>query len=95
MTTETISFDPNAITPRMMVDFKRETGHSLMGLVEQGFDLTGLPEEVLAGVIWIAMRMSGRPDATFDEALDTPIASLGFDAEDDDADPTSASTEPS
>lgn len=91
-TVETLSFDANLITPRMLVDFKRETGASLMAILDEGFDLSGLPEEVVAGVIWIALRMSGQPDATFDDALDTPITALAFE-EADEVDPTSAGTE--
>lgn len=96
MTTEKLTLNVDLITPRHMVDFRRETGVSLMGLIETGFDLKGLPDEVIAGVIWIAMRLGGRPDATFDEALDTPFTALDL-SEDEaaDVDPTSASSVPS
>lgn len=88
-----LTFDIDSITPRMMVDFKRETGRSVMDLIEKGLDLQTLDELCLAGVIWLALRMSGRPDATFDEALDTPFSVLdAVDASggDDAADPTPA-----
>lgn len=78
MSTEILTFNVDAITPRMMVDFKKVTGESLMELVEAGLpDLTKVSEEVLAGFIWLALRMSGKPDATWDEALDTPFTALG------------------
>ncbi len=90
---EKLTFDFDAVTPRMLVDFKRETGVSLMSLVSDtgDIDLGTLPEEALAGMIWLAMRMGGQPDATFDEALDTPFSALEL-AEDDGtaADPTPA-----
>lgn len=87
-----LSFDFDAVTTRMLVDFKRETGVSLMSLVgDKGeIDLENVPEEALAGFIWLAMRMDGHPDATFDEALDVPFSRLEF-SEETEADPTSAS----
>ena len=86
-----LNFDFDAVTTRMLVDFKRETGVSLMSLVTDGqFNLDNVPEEALAGMIWLALRMDGHPDATFDEALDTPFSSLEF-SEGEAADPTPAS----
>lgn len=94
MTTENptkLTFDVERITPRMMVDFKRETGVEVMGLIETGIDLATLDALLLAGLIWLALRMGDRPDATFDDALDTPFVALDFgDEEAADADPTSA-----
>lgn len=86
-----LNFDFDAVTTRMLVDFKRETGVSLMSLVKDGqFDLENIPEEALAGMIWLAMRMDGHPDATFDEALDIPFSRLEF-SEEEEPDPTPAS----
>lgn len=92
-----LTFDFDSVTPRMLLDFKRETGESLFSLVEGGgVDLSALTEEAIAGFVWLALRMSGRPDATYDDALDTPFTSLNFaDAGDAELDPTSASSEPS
>lgn len=72
-----LTFDMDAVTPRMMVDFQEATGRNLMELAGTELDPSEDPK-VLAGVIWIAMRMSGNPDATFDEALDTPFTTLNL-----------------
>lgn len=94
MTTETLTFNFDAITPRMMMDFRSETGTSIMDLAtEEGVvDMSSVSPEVMAGIVWLALRMSGRPDATWDEALDTPFASLEFDEDEvaSDLDPTPA-----
>lgn len=92
--TDKLTFDFDAVTPRMLVDFKAKTGTSLMSLVEgDEFDLSKVDEEQMAGFIWLALRMSGQPDATWDEALDTPFTSLDFVDEDGEPDPSSASSE--
>lgn len=103
--TDKLTFDFDAVTPRMLVDFKAKTGTSLMSLVngdeddadsepgEIEFDLSKMDEELIAGFIWLALRMSGKPDATWDEALDTPFTSLDFVDEDGEPDPSSASSE--
>lgn len=85
-----LSFDFDQVTPRMLLDFKKQTGTALMSLVDDKGDLNmaDLSEEQIAGFVWLALRMSGTPDATWDEALDTPFTSLSF--EEDEADPTSA-----
>lgn len=88
MTTQ-LTFDIEAVTTRMLVDFKRETGVEFMSVAEQGIDPSKMEAVVLAGVIWLAMRMSGHPDATFDDALDVPITSLEMG--DVPEDPTKAS----
>lgn len=77
----TLTFDFDAVTPRMLVDFKVATGVSLLSLVpdDGAFSLASVPEEAIAGIVWLALRMSGRPDATFDEALDTPFAALSLE----------------
>lgn len=88
---DAMTFDFDAVTPRMLVEFKRETGVELMSLVgEGGLNMAAMPSEAIAGVVWLALRMSGKPDATFDEALDIPFSSLTF-AEDPEPDPTHAS----
>lgn len=85
---ETLTFDFDAVTPRMLVDFKRETGVELMSLIsETGVDMSTMAAETIAGMIWLALRMSGKPDATFDDALDVPFSALAF-AEEQPADPT-------
>lgn len=85
---EGLTFDFDAVTPRMLVEFKRETGVELMSFVsEAGVDMATLPAEAIAGMVWLAMRMSGTPDATFEEALDVPFSSLSF-AEEEQPDPT-------
>lgn len=78
--TDSLTFDLDAVTPRMLVEFKQHTGENLMALMDEkgGMNFSALSGEILAGVVWLALRMSGRPDATFDEALDTPLASLDF-----------------
>lgn len=74
---ETLNFDMDAVTPRMLVDFKAKTGVSLMSFAaEGGLDMGSMTEECIAGVIWLALRMGGKPDTTWDEALDTPFTSL-------------------
>lgn len=86
-------FDFDKVTPRMLVDFKEKTGTSLMALTaggKQELDLASMDETTVAAFIWIALRMSGRPDATWDEALDTPFSELDLDV---DEDPTNASNE--
>lgn len=92
---EALSFDFDALTPRMLVDFKNKAAVDLLALLddEGGFDLTGLAPEALAGFVWLAMRMSGRPDATWDDALDTPFSQLDFSTPDGEPDPTSASSD--
>lgn len=89
--TETLVFDFDAVTPRMMLDFKEKTGLDVLSLAGDGVDVSEMPVEAIAGMVWLAMRMSGRPDATWDEALDTPLSTLAFDEDDDTADPTTAS----
>lgn len=85
------AFDLDLVTPRMLVDFKDKTGQNLLPLFRDGeFQIADLEPEALTGLIWIALRMSGQPDATWDQALDTPFQSLEF-AEDGDEDPTKAS----
>ena len=88
---DSLTFDFDAVTPRMLIDFKAKTGHSLMGLVgaDGNIDMANMDEELIAGFIWLSLRMSGRPDATWDDALDTPFTSLDF-AEADEPDPTNA-----
>lgn len=81
----TVAFDFDAVTTRMLIDFKRETGASLLELVDEetgALNLDGVAEEVVGGVIWLGLRMSGRPDATYDEALDIPVTALDFTEED-------------
>lgn len=91
--TPKLTFDFDSVTPRMMIEFKKKTGTSLMSLADKqgNIDVANIGEEVITGFIWLSLRMSGQPDATWDQALDTPFSSLEF-AEEDDADPTSASS---
>lgn len=78
MTTQ-LSFDLDSVTPRMLVDFKAKTGANLLTLFDgDGIDLTKAEPEVLAGVIWLALRMSN-PAATWEEALDSPFSVLDLD----------------
>lgn len=89
-----LTFDFDAVTPRMLVDFKSKTGTDLMALADgDEFDLTNQTPEVLAGFIWLALRTSGRPDTTWDEALDTPFAALSFAEPEGEPDPTSAGSD--
>lgn len=87
-----LEFDFDQITTRMLIDFKEKTGTSLMALIDEAgeIDLSNLEEEMIAGCIWLALRMSGQPDATWDQALDMPFTSLQFVQEDDEQDPTTA-----
>lgn len=90
--TDTLTFDFDAVTPRMLIDFKAKTGVALMSLVSGGeFDMSVMSEEVVAGMIWLALRMGGKPDATWDEALDTPFTALNLGGEPVEPDPTTAS----
>jgi len=86
---DTLDFDFDAVTPRMLLDFKEKTGVPLFSVVDEKgeVDFTNLSEEIVAGFMWLALRMSGHPDATWDEALDTPLARLGEIGEDE-PDPT-------
>lgn len=89
--TDSPTFNFDAVTPRMLIDFKAKTGTSLMSLVDDGgdIDVSSLDEDLIAGFIWLSLRMSGNPDATWDDALDTPFSTLEFAAEAE-LDPTSA-----
>lgn len=86
---DTLDFDFDAVTPRMLLDFKEKTGVPLFSVVDEKgeVDFTNLSEEIVAGFMWLALRMSGHPDATWDEALDTPLARLDEIGEDE-PDPT-------
>jgi hypothetical protein len=92
---DSLTFDFDQVTPRMLIDFKAKTGVSLMGLMNEDGDLSvaDLPEEAMAGLIWLSLRMSGAPDTTWDEALDTPFTRLEFADADGDVDPTSAGSD--
>lgn len=93
--TDAVKFDLDQVTPRMLIEFKEHTGESLLSMVDgldDEIDLTDVSEEVIAGFIWLGMRMSGNPDATFNDALDTPFTALDFtDDGDVPEDPTNAS----
>jgi hypothetical protein len=89
-----LDFDFDALTPRLLIDFKEKTGKGLMSLVDDdgNVPLGDMDELLVAGFIWIALRMNGNPDATWDQALDTPLASLSKPAGGDvEPDPTNAS----
>lgn len=89
-----LRFDFDAITPRMLDDYQRETGTSLFTFLDDDgeLDITQLSGSALAGVIWLALRTSGYADATMDEAFDTPISRLDMSDEAAEVDPTSASS---
>ncbi len=89
-----LTFDFDAVTPRMMIEFRDKTGVSLLSLVgdDGKVDMAAMPDEALAGMIWLAMRMSGRSDATFDDALDTPFSAIEFADDGAGVDPTPASS---
>lgn len=91
--TDKLTFDFDAVTPRMLIDFKDRAGVSLYALLSDDgtMNLAAMSEEATAGMVWLALRMSGRPDATWDDALDTPFSSLSF-AEGGEPDPTNASS---
>lgn len=88
-----ITLDFDKITTRMLLDFKEKTGTSLMSMIDGAgeIDITSMSEETIAGCIWLALRASGSPDATWDEALDMPFTSLQF--AEGEQDPTNASSE--
>lgn len=91
---DALTFDFDAVTPRMLIDFKDKTGTDLMSLADgDAFDLAEQTPEVLAGFIWLALRTSGNPETTWDEALDTPFTALQFADPEDAPDPTSAGSE--
>ena len=85
-----LDFDFDQVTPRMLLDFKTKTGVPLFSVVDEKgqVDLANMSEELVAGFMWLALRMSGRPEATWDEALDTPLARLGTPGEPETPDPT-------
>lgn len=85
-------FNFDQVTPRMLVDFKNATGVSLLSMMgEDGsLNLGEASEECIAGIVWLSLRMSGHPDATFDDALDTPFVSI-VGSEPQEPDPTNAS----
>lgn len=89
-----VNLDFNQVTPRMLVDFKEKTGQELMALLDDAgeIDMASMDSLVLTGLVWMALRTSGQSDASWDDALDTPITALqvGEDAEED---PTSAGGE--
>ena len=81
MADEELQFDLDTVTPRMLVEFMAHTGVNLLSLVNASgeldmADIAALDPKVLAGIVWLSLKMSGHPDATFDEALDVPLASL-------------------
>lgn len=86
-----LTFDFDSVTPRMLVDFEDKVGQSLTSfLSDKGtLDMLDMPSAALCGFVWLSLRMSGQPDATWDDALDTPFASLEFAEER----PTPASTD--
>lgn len=88
-----LQFDFDQITTRMLIDFKEKTGTSLMSLIDDAgeIDMANMSEEMIAGCIWLALRMSDNPDATWDDALDMPFTALQFVGEEDETDPTNAS----
>lgn len=90
---DALTFDFDAVTPRMMIDFKDKTGVPLMSVVgdDGTVDMSVMSEELVAGMVWLALRMSGRPEATWDDALDTPFSALSQPAEGAEPDPTPAS----
>jgi hypothetical protein len=84
-------FNADAVTPRMLIDFKEKTGLSLFAIWEgDGIELDKAEPEVIAAVIWLALRMSGQPEATWEQAVDTPFSSLSM-GEPAAPDPTNAS----
>lgn len=87
---DTLDFDFDQVTPRMLLDFKEKTGVPLFSVVDEKGDVnfSSMSEELVAGFVWLALRMSGHPDATWDDALDTPLARLGATTEDGEPDPT-------
>jgi hypothetical protein len=88
-----LELDFDRVTPRMLIEFKERTGVALMSLAgEDGqFDLESLSGELVAGIIWISLRTGARPEATWEDALDTPLVSLMATSEVAAEDPTSAS----
>lgn len=86
------------VTGRMLKEFADHTGESLLTLGEQWgksdgeIDISSLDVDVLVGLIWLAMKMSGSPDATWEDALDESIVNLVFDVDagggQEDQDPT-------
>lgn len=86
-----LTFDFDQLTPRMFVDFKEQTGQELMSLLDDAgeIDMQAMDSLALAGCVWLALRTSGHPDATWDDALDTPFTELQF-GQADEPDPTSA-----
>lgn len=78
---DVLAFDFDRVTPRMLMDFKKHTGTSLMSLASNGdeIDLATMDETLIAGFVWLALRMGGQPEATWDEACDTPFLALTFD----------------
>jgi hypothetical protein len=88
---DVLTFDVNQVTPRMLVDFKEKTGVNLLSLFDgkEPADLMTGDPEVIAGLIWIAKRMGGDPDATWEDALDTPFSTLDL-AGSEAPDPTTA-----
>jgi len=87
-----VTFDVDKLTPRLLGEFAEQTGVELMSLVDKAgeIDMQRLGSKELAGCIWLAMRTSGRDDATFEQALDTPLSALTF-SDDEEPDPTPAS----
>lgn len=81
--TKVLTFDMDAVTPRMLVDFKAHTGHNLFDVIkdDEPIDLERMDPILVAGFIYIALRMGGNPDATFDEALDMPLTKLTLPTE--------------
>lgn len=90
-----LTFDMDAVTPRMLVDFKAKTGQNLLAVVGEDVNLEEADPEVITGFIWLALRMGPKPDASWDDALDTPFTALNLDGEGEAPDPTTASSTPS
>ena len=83
------TFDPDALTGELMEDFAEHVGAELFSFMgENGeLDRRNLTGKAMSGVMWVAMRMSGRDDVTWEEARRTPFAELA-DAEKAEPDPT-------
>lgn len=85
-----LTFDFDSLTGRMLEDFERKTGVSLLAMAgdKNELDLSSMPMTAISGIIWLALKMSGYPDATYDDARDIPLAKLSF-VEEPPADPPS------
>lgn len=92
--TDKYTFDDEGLTGEMLEDFEEITGTSFFSFADPTsgeIDMSNFSGKAMSALMWLAMRMSGLPDATFDEARKEPLGKLAL-GEEAEVDPTDASS---